>query len=159
MGVFIVALGHALPPLETAEAPCHSLARLIPFWGVGWEVRGPFRPGMTASIRHAPADGRTVDPPATLPARLSRPIRGPCRLQLSFYGSGGLDKPVRAPLGTSCRPSMGSGTRFRRYAAWCDWSIWARRMQSVQDDPDLSAVMLDSTIVRAHVSVAPVRPC
>ena len=41
---------------------------------------------------------------------------------------------------------------YRRYAAWCDRDIWARLRLSVQDDPDLSAVRLDSTIVRAHVS-------
>ena len=49
---------------------------------------------------------------------------------------------------------------YRRYAAWCDRGIWARLMLSVQDDPDLSAVRLDSTIVCAcaHVSAVGAPP-
>ena len=36
-----------------------------------------------------------------------------------------------------------------RYAARCDRGLGARRMQSAQDDPDLSAARLDSLIARA----------
>lgn len=38
--------------------------------------------------------------------------------------------------------------------ALCDRGIWARLMPSLQDDPNLSAVSLDSPIVRACVSAA-----
>ena len=41
---------------------------------------------------------------------------------------------------------------YRRYAAWYDRGLWARLRPFAQDDPDLSAVRLDSTMVRAHVS-------
>ena len=36
----------------------------------------------------------------------------------------------------------------------CDQGVWPRRMAYVQADPDLSAVRLDSTVGRAHVSAA-----
>jgi transposase len=40
----------------------------------------------------------------------------------------------------------------KRFMSWANKNIWAELMSSVQDLPDLEAVMLDSTIVRAHVS-------
>ena len=43
---------------------------------------------------------------------------------------------------------------YRRYAHGCDRGVWRRRMAYLQADPDLSAVQLDSTLVRAHVSAA-----
>ena len=43
---------------------------------------------------------------------------------------------------------------YRRYVHGCDRGVWRRLMAYLQADPDLSAVQLDSTIVRAHVSVA-----
>ncbi len=43
---------------------------------------------------------------------------------------------------------------YRRYAHGCDRGVWRRRMVYLQSDPDLSAVPLDSTLVRAHVSAA-----
>ena len=43
---------------------------------------------------------------------------------------------------------------YRRWAAWCDRGVWSRLMASLQTDADLSAGLLDSTVVRAHVSAA-----
>ena len=43
---------------------------------------------------------------------------------------------------------------YRRYDHGCDWGIWPRLMAYLQFDPDLSAVRLDSTVVRVHVSAA-----
>ena len=42
----------------------------------------------------------------------------------------------------------------RRYARGCAQGVWPRRMAYLRDEPDLSAVRLDSTVVRAHVSAA-----
>ena len=53
---------------------------------------------------------------------------------------------------------MPTRTRFprhhRRYAYGCDQGVWPCRMAYLQFDPDLSAVRLDSTAVRAHMSAA-----
>ena len=43
---------------------------------------------------------------------------------------------------------------YCRYAAWCNRGVWPRLLAHLQAQPDLSAVRLDSTIVRAHVSAA-----
>ena len=43
---------------------------------------------------------------------------------------------------------------YRRWAAWCDRGVWSRLMASLQTDADLSAGLLDSTVVRAHVRAA-----
>ena len=40
----------------------------------------------------------------------------------------------------------------RRFMRWAHKNIWRYLMESVQECPDLEAIMLDSTIVRAHVS-------
>ena len=66
---------------------------------------------------------------------------------------------MRVPLSTSGPAQYGKwNSVYRRYAAWCDRGLWARLMPSVQADPDLSAVRLDSTIVRAHVSAVGALP-
>ena len=41
MGVFVVAGGHASPPLEPAEAAFHRVARRVRLRGVGLGVRAP----------------------------------------------------------------------------------------------------------------------
>ena len=43
---------------------------------------------------------------------------------------------------------------YRCYAHGCDRGVWPRLMAYLQVDPDRSAVWLDSTVVRAHVSAA-----
>ena len=43
---------------------------------------------------------------------------------------------------------------YRRYARGCDQGVWPRLRAYLQTDPDRSAVLLDSTVVRAHVSAA-----
>ena len=37
---------------------------------------------------------------------------------------------------------------YRRYAAWCNRGLWARRMPSAQADPDLSAVQTAPSCAR-----------
>ena len=52
-------------------------------------------------------------------------------------------------------PAYGKGNSvYRRWAHGCDQGVWPRRRAYLQADPDLSAVLLDSTVVRAHVSAA-----
>ena len=43
-----------------------------------------------------------------------------------------------------------------RYAHWYDRGVWPRLMAYLQADPDLSAVLLDSTVV-AEISYETVR--
>lgn len=42
----------------------------------------------------------------------------------------------------------------KRFARWDDLGIWARVFAGVADDPDLQAVMIDATVVRAHACAA-----
>ena len=39
---------------------------------------------------------------------------------------------------------------YRRFRRWVQKGIWSRMMRKVADCPDWEALMLDSTIVRAH---------
>lgn len=43
---------------------------------------------------------------------------------------------------------------FRRFARWSDRGIWQAMFEYFADDPDMSEVMIDSTIVRAHQCAA-----
>ena len=43
---------------------------------------------------------------------------------------------------------------YKRFARWDDLGVWARRFEQVADDPDLQAVLLDATVVRAHACAA-----
>ena len=43
---------------------------------------------------------------------------------------------------------------YKRFARWDDLGVWARLFDAVADDPDLQAVMLDATVVRAHACAA-----
>ena len=43
---------------------------------------------------------------------------------------------------------------YRRLAHWCARGIWPRLMAYLQADPELSAGLLDSPVVRAHASAA-----
>lgn len=43
---------------------------------------------------------------------------------------------------------------FRRFARWSDRGIWQAMFEHFSADPDMSEVMIDSTIVRAHQSAA-----
>lgn len=43
-------------------------------------------------------------------------------------------------------------TVFRRFARWSDRGIWQAMFEQFAADPDMSEVMIDSTIVRAHQS-------
>ena len=67
----------------------------------------------------------------------------------SFRGSVTLD----GTDGRALPPEYGKWNLvYCRYAAWCNQGVWPRLLIHLQAKPDVSAVLLDSTIVRAHVS-------
>ena len=43
---------------------------------------------------------------------------------------------------------------YTRFARWDDLGVWARLFEQVADDPDLQAVLIDATVVRAHACAA-----
>jgi transposase len=43
---------------------------------------------------------------------------------------------------------------YKRFARWDDLGVWGRLFESVADDPDLQAVLLDATVVRAYACAA-----
>ena len=45
-------------------------------------------------------------------------------------------------------------TVHKRFARWCRSGVWERLLTILGPDPDLEAVLLDSTIVRAHPHAA-----
>jgi transposase len=43
---------------------------------------------------------------------------------------------------------------YKRFARWDDLGVWGRLFAGVADDPDLQAVLIDATVVRAHACAA-----
>ncbi len=43
---------------------------------------------------------------------------------------------------------------YKRFARWDDLGGWERLCAGVADDPDMQAVMIDATVVRAHACAA-----
>lgn len=43
---------------------------------------------------------------------------------------------------------------YKRFARWDELGVWERLFQAVADDPDLQAVMIDATVIRAHACAA-----
>ena len=43
---------------------------------------------------------------------------------------------------------------YKRFARWGDLGVWGRLLEGVADDPDLQAVLIDATVVRAHACAA-----
>ena len=43
---------------------------------------------------------------------------------------------------------------YKRFARWDDLGVWERLHEGAADDPDLQAVMIDATVVRAHACAA-----
>jgi transposase len=43
---------------------------------------------------------------------------------------------------------------YKRFARWDELGVWERLFAAVADDPDLQAVMVDATVVRAHACAA-----
>ena len=41
---------------------------------------------------------------------------------------------------------------YKRFARWCDRSIWERMLDHFADEPDMEFLIIDSTIVRAHTA-------
>jgi transposase len=59
--------------------------------------------------------------------------------------------PVLAARGAIYRSSWAIGiTYIRRFSRWGKSGVWQRVVEAVSTDADLQALMVDSTIVRAH---------
>lgn len=43
---------------------------------------------------------------------------------------------------------------FTRYSRWSKKGVWQRLIEAIIDDPDLEALLIDSTVVRAHQHAA-----
>src|SRR5260370_24758310 len=43
---------------------------------------------------------------------------------------------------------------YKRFARWCDKGVWTAMLEHFADDADLTNLMVDSTIVRAHSCAA-----
>lgn len=43
---------------------------------------------------------------------------------------------------------------YKRFARWDDLGVWGRLFDQVAGDPDLQAVLIDATVVRAHACAA-----
>ena len=43
---------------------------------------------------------------------------------------------------------------FTRYSRWSKTGVWQRLIEAIINDPDLEALLIDSTIVRAHQHAA-----
>ncbi len=43
---------------------------------------------------------------------------------------------------------------YKRFARWDDLGVWERLLAGVADEPDLQAVMIDATVIRAHACAA-----
>ena len=50
-----------------------------------------------------------------------------------------------------------SNTVFQRFNRWAKSGVWERVLRELQD-PDLAALMLDSTVIRAHQHAAGAAP-
>lgn len=56
-------------------------------------------------------------------------------------------------------PAYGKwNTVYRRYADWCDRGLWPRLLEHMQNDPELSAVLRDTSVGRASASAQRARP-
>ncbi len=43
---------------------------------------------------------------------------------------------------------------YKRFARWDELGVWGRLHAGVADDPDLQAVLIDATVIRAHACAA-----
>jgi transposase len=46
------------------------------------------------------------------------------------------------------------GTVYKRFIRWCKRGVWGRVLEALGEDTDLSNLLLDSTVVRAHQHAA-----
>ena len=107
MSVFVVAGGHAPPPLEPAEAPFHGLARLVSFRVVGLGIRAPLpgrNDGLDALLLQPRAEGITVIGPVGDQA-------GQRRVRLGFHQGPGLGAVVALPPVTRRRQGPAAAIR------------------------------------------------
>ena len=45
-------------------------------------------------------------------------------------------------------------TVYKRFMRWCEKGVWKALMDHVAQNPDMEALMLDSTVIRAHPCAA-----
>ena len=116
MGVFVVAGGHATPPLEPAKAPFHGIARLVSFRVVGLGVRVPLpglNDGLDALWLPPRAEGVAVIGPVGDQA-------GPRRVRPGFPQGPGLGAVVALPPPPPSRAGTGDGRGDPpRCGSWC----------------------------------------
>ncbi len=43
---------------------------------------------------------------------------------------------------------------YKRFSRWCEAGVWERLLAYIANDPDLEALQIDSTSIRAHPSAA-----
>jgi transposase len=43
---------------------------------------------------------------------------------------------------------------YKRFARWDELGVWARLLAGVADEPDMQAVLIDATVIRAHACAA-----
>jgi putative transposase len=46
------------------------------------------------------------------------------------------------------------GTVYKRFSRWCKRGVWGRVLEAVGEDREVSNLLLDSTIIRAHQHAA-----
>ena len=82
------------------------------------------------------------------------PMRGKRKsVAVSSKQSTGFCAPAHS--GVNCQPTLASGNSvFKRYARWEENGVWADMFKQFAQDPDMAAVMPDSTAVRAHMCAA-----
>jgi transposase len=95
-----------------------------------WERVAPLLPGKSGDPGRAAADNRLFLDAVLWVARTGAPWR---------------DLPGRFGNWNSV---------FRRFSRWSERGVWARVLAALGPDPDLEAVLLDSTVVRAHPHAA-----
>ena len=106
------------------------MARRFEMTDAEWERVAPLLPGKAGDPGRTAADNRLfVD----------------ASLWVLRTGASWRDLPAR----------FGSpDTARKRFSRWCARGVWERVLAALGPDPDLEAVLLDSTVVRAHPHAA-----
>jgi transposase len=95
-----------------------------------WERIGPLLPGKASDPGATAKDNRLFVEAVLWIARTGAPWR---------------DLP----------PALGNWhATYTRFSRWGKKGVWARIIQTISDDADLEALLIDSTVVRAHQHAA-----
>lgn len=43
---------------------------------------------------------------------------------------------------------------YKRFSCWAERGVWQEMFEHFADDPDMESIMIDSSVVRAHMSAA-----